>query len=365
VSASSLVNEELQPTPTPSPPRPVVGLAVVGLVLAIVGSLAVGYAAKLLRDFNHAGPVSTTVAAVLVIVSLYAWWPALRAFGSARQRASLLAADELVAARRVSAAGRELALIAMGYAAASLVVAIALVFVLANDGGVATTFFALDPIHKSFHQVLQGFWTNVWVACVAEVLVLVLGLLIAIVRMLPGRAGAPLRGLAVVFADVFRGIPAIIVIILVGFGLPLTGVRQLQHLPLTMLGVIALTLTYTAYVSEVYRAGLASIHPSQSAAARSLGLGYTQTLRTVLVPQAVRRVVPPLLNDFIGLQKDTALLSTLAIGESLNNAKLWEAQLFNLSPILLAALLFVLITIPQARLVDYLIERDASRRAGK
>jgi polar amino acid transport system permease protein len=329
----------------------VAGLAVVGLALAVVGTLAVSYAAKLLRDFNHAGPVSTTVAAVLVIVSLYAWWPALRAFGSARQRAALLANDELVAARRVSAAGRELALIAMGYAAASLVVALTLVFVLANNGGVATTFFALDPIHQSFHQVLQGFWTNVWVACVAEVLVLILGLLVAIVRMLPGKAGAPLRGLAVVFADVFRGIPAIIVIILVGFGLPLTGVHQLQHLPLTMLGVIALTLTYTAYVSEVYRAGLA--------------FGYTQTLRTVLVPQAVRRVVPPLLNDFIGLQKDTALLSTLAIGESLNNAKLWEANLFNLSPILLAALFFVLITIPQARLVDFLIERDASRRAGK
>ena len=341
------------------------GLAGAGLALAVLGSLAVVYAAKLLRDFNHAGPVSTTVAVLLVLGSLYAWWPALRAFASARQRSALLAEDELVAARRVSAAGRELALIAMGYAATSLIVALVLVFVLANHGGVATTFFALDPIHSSFHQVLQGFWTNVWVACVAELLVLVLGLLIAIVRMLPGKAGAPLRGLAVVFADVFRGIPAIIVIILIGFGLPLTGVSQLQHLPLPMLGVIALTLTYTAYVSEVYRAGLASIHPSQSAAARSLGLGYTQTLRTVLVPQAVRRVVPPLLNDFIGLQKDTALLSTLAIPESLNNAKLWEAQLFNLSPILLAALFFVLITIPQARLVDYLIERDASRRAGK
>jgi polar amino acid transport system permease protein len=125
-----------------------------------------------------------------------------------------------------------------------------------------------------------------------------------------------------------------------------------------------LTLTYTSYVSEVYRAGLSSIHPSQSAAARSLGLSYSQTLRTVLVPQAVRRVIPPLLNDFISLQKDTALLFTIGVPETLENAKLWEAQLFNLSPILVSALLFVLITIPQARFVDYLIHRDASRRAG-
>lgn len=364
MTTSNLVSDELQPTPTPSPPRPVAGLAGVALALAACGTLALLYAGKLLRDYNHSGPKSTIVAIVLVLLSLYSWWPALRAFGHSKERAQLLADDKLVPARRVSAAGRELAFIAMGYAAAALVVALALVFVLANHGGVASTFFALSPIKQSFHQVLQGFWTNVWVACVAEVIVLVLGLFVAIVRMLPGRAGAPLRALTVVYADVFRGIPAIIVISLVGFGLPLTGVKALQHLPLTMLGVIALTLTYTAYVSEVYRAGLQSIHPSQTAAARSLGLNYTQTLRTVLVPQAVRRVIPPLLNDFIGLQKDTALLSILAVPESLNNAKLWEANLFNLSPILLAALFFVIITIPQARFVDFLIERDARRRSG-
>jgi polar amino acid transport system permease protein len=152
---------------------------------------------------------------------------------------------------------------------------------------------------------------------------------------------------------------------LIVFGLPLTGVRFFQTMPLTWLGIIALTLTYSAYVSEVYRAGLASIHPSQSAAARSLGLSYTQTLRTVLVPQAVRRVIPPLLNDFISLQKDTALLSVAAISEALLVAKLWEAQLFNLSPIALVAAFFIIITIPQARVVDYHIDRDAARRAGK
>ncbi len=255
-------------------------------------------------------------------------------------------------------------MISMGYAATSIVVAAALWFVLANSGGVAETFFKVHPISEAFGDVLTGFWTNVWVAVVAEILVLIVGLLVAIIRMLPGKAGAPLRFLAVMYTDVFRGIPAIIVISLVGFGLPLTGIDALKKIPLTWLGIIALTLTYTAYVSEVYRAGLTSIHPSQSAAARSLGLSYSQTLRKVLVPQAVRRVVPPLLNDFIGLQKDTALLSTIAIPEALQNAKLYEANFFNLSPILLAALFFVLITIPQARFVDYLLHRDETRRAG-
>src|SRR5207342_2090208 len=151
------------------------------------------------------------------------------------------------------ARGRELALIGMGYAAAMLVMAGVLIFILANDGGVASTFFARDPIQQSFHEVIKAFWTNLWVAIVAEVLVLVFGLLVAIVRMLPGRAGAPLRAIAVVYCDTFRAIPAIVVILLIVFGLPLTGVSFFQHMPDVWLGIIALTLTYTAYVSEVYR----------------------------------------------------------------------------------------------------------------
>jgi polar amino acid transport system permease protein len=365
MSASSLVSEELQPSPPPSPPQPVTPLAAGGLALAVLATVLMLVAVQRLRDYNDGGVVSTVVGVVLVVGSLVAWLPAIRAFPAARQRASLLREENLVAARRIAAKGREDALVSMGFAASVIIIAAVLLFVLANDGGVAHTFFALDPIKQSFNEVLQGFWTNVWVAVVAEILVLVFGLLVAIVRMLPGRAGAPLRFLAVVYADVFRGVPAIIVILLVGFGLPLTGVKAFQNIPLAFLGIIALTLTYTAYVSEVYRAGLASIHPSQSAAARSLGLSYGQTLRTVLVPQAVRRVVPPLLNDFIGLQKDTALLFSIGVAETLENSKLWEAELFNLSPILLSALLFVIITIPQARFVDYLIERDARRRGAR
>jgi polar amino acid transport system permease protein len=364
MSASILVSEELQSSPSPSRPRPVTGLAALGLVLAVIGTLAMLAAARSLRDYNGGGVGSTVVGAALVLGSLVSWWPALRAFPLARERAALLRQDQLVAARRVSARGREDALVSMGYAAAVVVIAGVLLFGLANHGGVASTFFALDPMRQSFGEVLHGFWTNLWVAVIAEIFVLILGLLLAVVRMLPGRAGRPLRAIAVVYADVFRGIPAIIVILLVGFGLPLTGIPSFQSIPFAWLGIIALTLTYTAYVSEVYRAGLSSIHPSQGAAARSLGLSYTQTLRTVLIPQAVRRVIPPLLNDFIGLQKDTALLFTIGVAETLENASLWQAKLFNLSPILVSALLFVAITIPQARFVDYLIHRDTSRRAG-
>jgi polar amino acid transport system permease protein len=191
MSASSLVNEELQPTPSPSPPRSVYRLAVVALVLAVAVTAVMVKAALMLRDYNNGGWVSTTVGVVLVVLSLYAWVPCARAFVAGRERGALLAKGELVPSRRVAARGREEANISMGYAAAGLIVAGLMIFLFANSGGVASTFFAIEPIKKSFHQVLHAFWTNIWVACVSEVLVLILGLLVAIVRMLPGRAGMP------------------------------------------------------------------------------------------------------------------------------------------------------------------------------
>jgi polar amino acid transport system permease protein len=363
MTTSALVSDELQPTPTPSPPRAVYRIAASGLVLTVVGVGLTVLAGLRLRDYNHGGPISTIVAALLVIASLYPLWPSLHSFRADRERARLLREDELVAARRASAAGREEAQIALGFAAAAVVVAGLLLVVFANKGGVAETFFTYDAMKKAFPEMIRAFWTNIWVALVAQVLVLIFGLLLAIMRMLPGRAGAPLRMIALVYCDVFRAIPAIVVILLVVFGTPLAFPGTADWPP-TWLGVVALTMTYSAYVAEVYRAGLASIHPSQSAAARSLGLSYTQTLRTVLVPQAVRRVIPPLLNDFISLQKDTALLSIAGILEVVQVAKLWEANLFNLSPVMLAAVFFILITIPQARVVDRLVDRDAARMAG-
>jgi polar amino acid transport system permease protein len=364
MTSSKLVSDDLQPGPAPSRPRPVTAIALTGLLVTVVGIALMVLAMERLRDYNAGGPVSTTVGAVLVLAALYPLWPTYRAFVAARRRNTQLRKDELVLARRSSAAGREEAQIALGYASAAIIVAGLLLIAFASSGGIAETFFTSSAWRQSFPEMIRSFWTNVWVAMVAEVLVLVFGLVLAIMRMLPGRAGAPLRLIALVYCDVFRAIPAIVTILLVVFGTPLAFPATQDWSPVWF-GIAALTMTYSAYVAEVYRAGLASIHPSQSAAARSLGLSYTQTLRTVLVPQAVRRVIPPLLNDFISLQKDTALLSTAAIAEVVLTAKLWESQLFNLSPVTLAAAFFILITIPQARFVDALIDRDAARRGGQ
>jgi polar amino acid transport system permease protein len=204
----------------------------------------------------------------------------------------------------------------------------------------------------------------------AEIFVLIFGLLIAVARMMPGEAGRPVRALAVFYCDVFRGLPSVVTLYLVGFGLPLSGfipndIPGIGRIPLTWWAILALTLTYSAYVAEVYRAGIDSIHRSQVAAARSLGLSYFQTLRYVVVPQAVRRIMAPLLNDFIGLQKDTALVQVIGVVDAFNQSRIIASNAFNLSAVTIVAILFVLITIPQARFVDYLIDRDNARiRAG-
>jgi polar amino acid transport system permease protein len=171
----------------------------------------------------------------------------------------------------------------------------------------------------------------------------------------------PLRALAIAYADFFRGIPTILVIYLLGFGAP---ALQISGIPRDELfwGVVALVLVYSAYVSEVYRAGIESVHPSQEAAARSLGLSRAKTLRYVILPQAVRRVVPPLLNDFIGLQKDTALVALLGPVEAFRQSQIEVASNFNYTPYLVTAILFVLLTIPLARLTDWLVIRDRRRQ---
>lgn len=363
MSTHSLVRDDVQQAPEPSPPQKVTGVAVIALVVDVIGIALMVYAVKLLRDYNHNNALSTVVAVIFVLASLGPLWATFHGFAGGAKRAKLLGDKQLVAARRAAARGREDAAIGVGYGAAILIVAGVMWLVLTNEGAVADTFLRVDAWKQSFDEVIHAFWINVWVAIVSFILVLVFGLILAIMRMLPGRAGAPLRLIATVYCDVFRAIPAIVTVMLVAYGIPLAFTFT-QTWNLAYFGVVALTLTYSAYVAEVYRAGLASIHPSQAAAARSLGLGYGQTLRAVLVPQAVRRMIPPLLNDFISLQKDTALLSVAGVMEALAVAKLWESKLYTLAPITMVAVFFIIITIPQARFVDYLINRDAARRAG-
>ena len=213
---------------------------------------------------------------------------------------------------------------------------------------VRTTFFSWTRFRHSFGQVLSGFWLDVRMFLVVEAVVLVLGLLIALIRTVHAPALFPLRLLAIVFVDVMRGVPTILVVYLVGFGVP---ALALSGLPTgaVVLGGFALALCYSAYVSEVYRAGIESVHPSQGSAALALGLTRSQALRHVILPQAIRRVVPPLLNDFISLQKDVALVSILGPQEAFRVAQIFAASHFNYTPLLAAAVLYLCVTIPLTR----------------
>jgi polar amino acid transport system permease protein len=226
---------------------------------------------------------------------------------------------------------------------------------------VRSTFFDWGEFKSTFPEIARAFKLNIKIFCIAEVFILVFALFIAVLRSLPGPVFFPLRVLAIIYTDLFRGIPTILVIAMLGFGAPALG---LSYIPKSVIfwGIVSLVLIYSAYVSEVYRAGIESIHPSQEAAARSLGLSRGQTLRRVILPQAVRRVIPPLLNDFIGLQKDTALVGTLGAIEAFQQSQIDANATFNFTSYLAAAVLFVAITIPLARFTDWLIERDRRRR---
>ncbi len=226
---------------------------------------------------------------------------------------------------------------------------------------VKESFFNWQDFKAALPEILAGFWLNVQMFLVAEAIILVFALLLAVVRSLPGPVFFPLRALVIAFTDLFRGVPLILVIYLLGFGMPALDLEGVPTSPVFW-GVVSLVLVYSAYVAEVYRAGIESIHPSQGAAARSLGLSRWQSLRFVVIPQAVRRVVPPLLNDFVGLQKDTALVSIIGPIEAVRAAGIYAAETFNYTSYVAAALLFVAITVPLARFTDRLVERDRRRR---
>jgi len=217
---------------------------------------------------------------------------------------------------------------------------------------VRETFFDWDDFVDSFPAVLDGFWLDVKLFVIVEAAVLVLGLVIALARISRAPALFPLRLLSAVFVDVLRGIPTILVVYLIGFGIPALMLSGMPTDPV-VLGGIALTLAYSAYVGEVYRAGIESVHPSQRAAALAVGLTEAQTTRFVVLPQAIRRVAPPLLNDFISLQKDVALVSILGPLEAFRVAQIEASSNFIYTPLVAAALLYLCVTVPLARLLDH------------
>src|SRR5437588_2617695 len=226
------------------------------------------------------------------------------------------------------------------------------------------SFFSPLGFRRAVPQVWDGFQTNIKLMVIAELLVLVFALVFAIVRGLPGRAALPLRVLAIAYTDFFRGTPLILVAYVWGFGIPALHAGIISSQSLFIYGIVSLTLVYTAYVTEVYRAGIESVHPSQRMAARSLGLNYAQALRYVILPQAIRRVVPPLLNDFIGLQKDTAIITVIGVTDALAQAGFYSNDFFSYAAYMVAAIFFVLLTIPFARFTDNLIkQRERRERA--
>ena len=248
--------------------------------------------------------------------------------------------------------------------ASTIVVFGALVFAVVSSPGwdeVREAFFYGPEFRESFPDILEKFATNVELFLVAEVFILAWGLVLAVLRSLPGPVFFPLRFLSAAYTDIFRGIPTILLVFLLGFGVPglqLAGVPTSQF----FWAAVSLVLVYSAYVAEVYRAGIDSVHPSQEAAARSLGLNRFQALRYVVLPQAIRRVIPPLLNDLIGLTKDTALVALLGVVEAFRQSQIEVAGSFNYTPYVATAVIFLALTIPMTRFTDWLIARERRRR---
>jgi polar amino acid transport system permease protein len=215
---------------------------------------------------------------------------------------------------------------------------------------------------KGYYSVGEAIWLNIRMFAVSEVLILAFALVIALIRQSVSPVLFPFRVLGLIYVDFFRGVPLLLVILAIGFGVPALRLPFVSTQSAAVYGVAALVLSYSAYVSEVYRAGLNSVHQSQVAAARSLGLSQATALRHVILPQAVRNIIPPLLNDFISLQKDTALVSVLGAIEANEAAQIYSSTVFNYSSYAVAAALFLILTIPLARFTDRLIDRDRRRR---
>jgi polar amino acid transport system permease protein len=249
--------------------------------------------------------------------------------------------------------------------------ALAALFLLApGSSEVRHTFFDPRDMWQSFignpkagyYSIGAAIWLNIRMFLAAEILILILALALALIRQSVSPVLFPLRVLGLAYVDFFRGVPTLLVILAVGLGIPALRLEGLSSQPAAVYGVAALVLSYTAYVSEVYRAGLGSVHQSQLAAARSLGLSQGTSLRYVVLPQAIRNIIPPLLNDFISLQKDTALVGVLGAIEANQAAQIYSSTVFNFSSFTVAAILFLILTIALARFTDRLIDRDRRRR---
>ena len=257
--------------------------------------------------------------------------------------------------------GRRAVVVALASTAIFLALLVVLAVNSAGWGEFSDKFLNWGEFRDSLPAVGRGFLVNIQLFLIAEALVLILALGVAVLRSLPGPVFFPIRILAAAYTDLFRGIPTVLVIYTLGLGAPALQIQGLPKSPFFW-AVVSLVLVYTAYVAEVYRAGIESVHESQVSAARSLGLTQWQSTRYVVLPQAVRRIIPPLLNDFLGLQKDTALVALIGVIDAFRQGQIDSSATFNYTPLLATAFFFVLITIPLSRFIDWLVARDRRRR---
>lgn len=348
-----------------SPAPRSLGFAVASLATAILLLLGVGILGGAVRDQISSPQLSKFAMTTIVlglIAAAFAAFTAISAVLLALRARRQTGDRDILAARRSAEVSRQKSFTTLGTACA-VVIAFALVqLTLMNDGSIQRTFLQWELIAASTYDVARAFLVNIKLALFAQVIVLVFGLILAVARMAPGKAGAPIRFMAVAYIDLMRAVPAVIVLYLIGFGLPLTNLPLISGLSADWFAILALSLTYSAYVAEIYRSGIDSIHPSQWSASRSLGFSYAQTLRYFILPQAIRLVIPPLLSAFIALQKDTSLVNVIGTLDAFNQAKFYASASFNLSSVTVVAVLFVLITIPQTRYVDWMLDRAAKRR---
>ena len=266
--------------------------------------------------------------------------------------------------RRRSALREEGARAALIAAASTVIFAAFVIWLVLSSEtwpAVQKQFFNWSNFKEAWPVVLPGFWLDIKMFLVAEVLILVIALVVAMIRALRGPAFFPLRVIAVTYIDLIRGVPIILLILLLGFGVP---ALQLPGVPNSELfwGLTALVISYSAYTAEVYRAGIESVRESQRMSAQSLGLTQVQTLRYVLVPQAIRNVIPALLNGFVSLQKDVALVFVLGVREGVRSAQIYTASTFNYTSYVVAAVLFLLVSVPVARFTDWYTDRDRRRK---
>lgn len=330
--------------------------------MAITGSDDGGFASAKIRARSSPAHVRHLAPALLAIVlCLPIGVGALYKLLRARQ----LALSDMRQARIELAQARTWAWFGVSLGISLLLVGLAALVFTANHGAVFYTFFDLELLSDNAAYILGGFAVNVELFLICEVLILAWALLVAVVREIPGPAAAPTRILAAIYTDVFRGVPSLLVLLIIGLGLQRAGLPVLSSLSDFQAACLALTLNYGAYVAEIFRSGLHSVHWSQGAAARSLGLTYGQSLRLVVLPQAVRHVIPTLLNSFISLQKDTSLVTILGVLDAVNRAQAVSSYSASLAPYTGVAVCFLVITLPMTRLTEYLAARDRRARLSR